>query len=111
MIKYLAIYALAVTVSSVSQILLKCGAKREHGSVIKEYLNPWVIGGYGLFVLTTVLTLLAYTGLDYKNGPVIESLGYVFIMLLSAVIFHEKITPRKLIGNLLIITGIIVFYI
>ena len=111
MIKYFLIYASAVLISSVSQILLKCGARKQYGSVIKEYLNPWVIGGYFLFALTTVLTMIAYTKLDYKNGPVIESAGYILIMLLSATFFREKITLRKVIGNLIIITGIIVFYI
>ena len=30
-----------------------------------------------------ILTILAFKGLDYKNGPIIESVGYIFIMILS----------------------------
>ncbi len=102
----------AVVVSAFSQILLKKSAKKTYSSVIREYLNPYVIIGYGMMMLTTVLTVFAYgTGLDYKNGPVIESLGYVLIMFLSLMFFGEKITPKKLIGNSLVILGIIVFYI
>ncbi len=36
----------AVLLSSVSQMLLKKSAGKEHKSVIFEYLNPWVISGY-----------------------------------------------------------------
>lgn len=103
---------LAVIISSFSQILLKKSAKKSHSSAIREYLNPFVIIGYGMMMLTTVLTVFAYKlGLPYKNGPVIESLGYVFIMFLSLLFFAEKITRKKLLGNALVILGIIVFYI
>ncbi len=103
---------LSVTVSAFSQILLKKSAKKEHDSVIKEYLNIFVIIGYGMMMATTVLTLFAYkTGLEYKSGPIIESLGYVLVMILSYLFFKEKITAKKLIGNIIIILGIVVFYI
>ena len=102
----------ALIVSAFSQVFLKKSAQKQHTSVLKEYLNVYVIIGYGMMALTTVLTVLAYgRGLDYKNGPVIESLGYVLIMIFSLVFFGEKITKRKLLGNILVIIGIIVFYI
>ncbi len=102
----------AVLVSSFSQVLLKKSAKKTYPNKIREYLNPHVIIGYGMMVVTTVLTVLAYKlGLDYKNGPVIESLGYVLIMFLSLLFFKEKITWKKLLGNSLVILGIVVFYI
>ena len=100
----------SVTVAAFSQILLKMSARKTYPSVIREYLNPHVIIGYGMMVLSTVLTILAYRGLDYKNGPVIESLGYILVMILSLIFFGEKITRRKLLGNLLILAGIFVFY-
>ena len=42
---------------------------------------------------------------------IIESLGYIFVMILSNRILKEKITKKKLIGNLLILIGIIIYYI
>ena len=101
----------SVVVAAFSQVLLKMSAKKTYTSVIREYLNPFVIIGYGMMVAATVLTVLAYKfGLDYKSGPVLESLGFVLIMLLSLGFFREKITPRKLIGNILIVLGIVIFY-
>lgn len=108
--KYMLFLLASVTIASFSQIILKIAAKKTYSSVIKEYLNPHVIIGYGMMVLTTVMTLLAYRGLDYKNGPVIESIGYIFVMVLSSIFFKEKITKKKLLGNILILVGVFVFY-
>ena len=92
-------------------MLLKKGATRKYESVIREYLNPWVISGYGLMILSTLCVIYAYRGVAYKNGAIIESLGYLLIMFLSRIFFGEKITKRKLIGNMIILAGILVFYV
>lgn len=100
----------AVLIASFSQLLLKKGAQNHYFNVIREYLNIWVISGYALMVLSMLLTIWAYRGLDYKNGPIIESLGFAFVMILSRIFFGEKITKRKVFGNILIFVGILVFY-
>ena len=101
---------LSVVIASFSQILLKKSAKKHYDSFIKEYLNPYVIIGYGMMVISTILTIFAYKGVAYKNGPVIESLGYILVMFLSFLFFNEKITKKKVMGNVLILIGIFVFY-
>ena len=101
---------LSVVVASFSQILLKKSAGKTYESVIWEYLNTLVIIGYGMMVLSTLLTVGGYVGLEYKNGAVIEALGFVLVMLLSRLFFGEKITKKKLLGNSLILLGILIFY-
>lgn len=110
MIRYWSALFGAVLLSAISQILLKMGAKKPHRNWIREYANPWVFSGYILLVISTLCVIYAYRGVDYKNGPVIESFGYILVMLLGRVVFQEKITKKKLLGNLLILAGIIVFY-
>lgn len=110
MIKYWASLFAAVAISSCSQVLLKKGAAVKHSSFIQEYLDPRVISGYGLMVLSTLCTIYAYRGVAYKNGAVVESLGYLIIMFLGRIFFGEKITVRKILGNLIILSGVIVFY-
>lgn len=111
MSKYIILLILAVLVSSISQIILKKSASKKYNSIIKEYLNPYVIIGYGLMVVSTVLVVLGLKGVPYKNEPIIESLGYIFVMFLSNIILKEKITKKKIIGNLLILVGIVIYYI
>ena len=75
--KYVLLLILAVLVSSISQIILKKSASKTYDSVLKEYLNVYVITGYVLMVISTVLVVLGLKGVPYKNEPIIESLGYL----------------------------------
>lgn len=109
--KYVFLLILAVLVSSISQIILKKSSSKTYKSIIKEYLNVYVITGYGLMVLSTVLVVLGLKGVPYKNEPIIESLGYLFVMILSNRLLGEKITKKKVLGNVLILVGIAVYYI
>lgn len=110
MSKYIILLVLAVLVSSVSQIILKKSASKTYNSIFREYFNFYVITGYGLMVVSTVLVIFGLKGVPYKNEPIIESLGYIFVMILSNLILEEKITKKKIIGNLLILSGIIIYY-
>lgn len=108
--KYMLLLVMSVVISSFSQILLKKSAKIKYDTFIKEYLNFYVITGYGMMVLATLTTILAFKGVEYKNGSIIESLGYVLIMILSFVFFKEPLTKKKVLGNFMVLLGIMVFY-
>ena len=107
---YIIIMFLSVSASSISQLLLKKSAMKKYDSVIKEYLNPFVIGGYGILFLSMLLTIYAYSGMDYKNGPIIESFGNVLVLVLGYLLLKEKISFKKLIGIGCIMVGMAVFY-
>ena len=49
----------SVLISAVSQIMLKKAADRKYENRLREYLNPLVIAAYGLFFISTILTMLA----------------------------------------------------
>lgn len=101
----------SVVIASFSQVMLKSGAKKEYSSAIREYLNLYVISGYGLLLISMVLPIIAYKfGLDYKEAPVIEAIGPALVTVLSFFFFKEKLTKKKIIGNVLVVLGIIVFY-
>ena len=95
--------------TSVSQILLKQSAGKEHKNPLLEYLNWRVILAYAIFFGVLLSNTYAYTRVDMKYGSIIDTLAYVFVFLLSVFILHEKISKRKLIGNLLIIAGILIY--
>ena len=107
---YIVILVISVVVASFAQILLKKSAEKTYSSPIREYLNAYVIFGYGLMFLSMFITIMAYSGLDFTNVPVIESLGYIVVMILSYFFFKEKITKRKLLGMAVIMAGIFVYY-
>lgn len=100
----------SVFIASVSQALLKKSALRKHNSIIREYLNPYVTGGYALMLVSMLLTVYAYSGMAYKNGPVIESVGNILVLFWGRLLFKEKISLKKMLGIACIMTGIAVFY-
>ena len=102
---------LSIFIASVSQVLLKKSSNKKYDNLIKEYLNFYVVSGYILLIISTVLTIIAMKNLDYKNVPILESSGYIIVMILSYLFLSEKITKRKLIGNIIILLGIAVYYI
>lgn len=108
--RYIVIMFLSVSAASVSQLLLKKSAMKKYASVVKEYLNPLVIGGYGILFLSMLLTIYAYSGMEYKNGPIIESFGNVIVLVLGYFFLKEKISFKKLIGIICIMVGMAVFY-
>lgn len=106
---YAGINLLGVFVSSVSQVLLKKSAMREHGSAVREYLNPYVIFAYVLFVGSTLLSVVAYRGIPLSMGPILEATGYLYVTAFGVAIFHEKMSAKKLVALVLIVGGIVIY--
>ena len=109
MIPYMALAILSVFVASLSQTLLKWESGREHTSLVKEYLNVGVIGGYGLLALSMLMTMFAYKKLPLSMTPAFESFSYIFVTVFGVTVFHERVTKKKLLALGIIIMGILVF--
>ncbi|MBD5394207.1 MAG: EamA family transporter [Lachnospiraceae bacterium] len=107
---HLFILVLSVLIASFSQILLKKSAEKTYNSIIREYLNPYVICGYGMMFLSMFLTIIAYSGMEFTNVQIVEATGYIMVLILSYFFFREKITKRKLLGMIFIFAGIAVYY-
>lgn len=105
----MAIAVFSGVLSAFSQVLLKKSSGIQRDSKIKEYLNPYVISAYGITFICMVLMIIAYKGMPFKYGAVIESLGYLYIMILGRIFFGEKLTAKRVIGNLIIVCGVVVF--
>ncbi len=110
MTKYVILMLLGQLIASASQILLKISSGKKYDSFIREYLNGFVILGYGMLVISMLISIICYNGLDYMQVVVMEPLGYIIVMFLGRMVFREKITGRKLLGMALILGGIFVYY-
>jgi len=106
---YVLIMVAGAFLTAISQLLLKQSANQKHKNFLAEYLNWRVIVSYGIFACVLLANTYAYTKVDMKYGSIIDTLAYVFVFFLSIFILKEKMTRKKLIGNLLIILGIIIY--
>ena len=101
------IYLITPLLSAVSQLILKKAADNPKLTGIRAYLNLPVILAYGLFFGCMLLNVVALRTLDLTVASVLEASGYIYVMVLSWLFLKEKITRRRLIGNLIIVVGII----
>ncbi len=95
--------------TALSQVLLKQSANKTYKNPIFEYLNWRVMLSYGIFFGVLLLNTYAFTKVDMKYGAVIDTCSYLFVMLLSYFILKEKFTKGRIIGNLIIMIGILVY--
>jgi multidrug transporter EmrE-like cation transporter len=103
------LYLCSILISVASQILLKLSANKTYSSPIREYLNPHVIVAYGMFFLSTILTMLALRYVPLSSAPVLESMSYILIAVAGYFILHEKLNRQKLLGMLVILAGVFLF--
>ena len=94
-----------------SQMMLKHSARKNYPSWWREYINLWVIGGYGIMVLSLLINLWAiHIGVLAQEVSIIECINYLLIPLGAWWIFKEPITRRKMVAIGIIIVGVIVFF-
>lgn len=103
---YILTFLSSVFLASISQILLKKSALKEHESFLKEYLNVLVIVAYIIFFFSTLVTMMSYKHVPLSLGVVLESAGYIFVSILSYIFLKETFTKKQLCGLILILIGI-----
>lgn len=109
MIPYLIVGFVSVFISAISQAMLKKASGVERKNIIAEYMNPLTIIAYGMFFLSTLLTMYALRKVPLTMSPMFESSSYIFVTIFGSVFFKEKVTKNKIIGLALILGGIVCF--
>ena len=108
---YKLLVIVSVLAAACAQMLLKQGAKKAYSSFLRQYLNPWVIGGYSIMGASLLLNIFCLShGVQVKEVSIIESLSYLFVPVLSWVFFKERITWRKAGAIAVIMAGVVVFF-
>ncbi len=108
---YYILVVLGILACSSSQILLKHSANSDHRSKIYEIVNPWVVSAYAIFFISLLVNIWAMShGIQLKEMAMLESLGYIFVPLLSVLLLKERIRGRTVLGIVVILVGLFVFY-
>lgn len=71
-------------------------------------LNGWIVSGLLAAFLAAFTWMAAMTKFPLGYAYPFISLSFVLVVLLSGVFFNETITPFKILGMILIISGVIV---
>lgn len=82
---------------------------KKHKKLITEYLNPFTIFSYFVFVVATFLTIFSYKVVPLSMAPILGASEYFFIAAFSKIFLKERIGWRKLLGLGVIVVGAIVY--
>ncbi|NUC18706.1 EamA family transporter [Bacillus mycoides] len=75
-----------------------------------SYVGPSIVLYFkDKFIINAALKGLALKGLALKQASALESLSYIIILIFSWYFLGEKITKRKIIGNIIIVIGVIIY--
>ena len=96
-------------IGAAAQLLLKTGANQlAQPNLLALVTNLTLLGGLSLYGISTVLLVLALRDAELSLLWPVIALTYVWVTLLSLVVFHERVNPIKLVGVAVIVVGVVV---
>ena len=107
--KFAYLIFLTAFASAVSQILLNISNRKRYVNKFREYFNVYVISSYIILALVLIANIYIMKYVELKIAHALAATTYLFTMLLSKLILNEKITVKKIVGNILILIGIAIF--
>lgn len=104
-----ALVGLCTLLGAAAQILIKTGASTLQGAgVVAMLTNVHILAGYALYGLFMAVLILALRDGELSILYPVISLTFVWVTILSAILFHETITVFKLVGVTTIVFGVAV---
>ena len=76
--------------------------------LIRLLFNPWMVSSLAAAFFAMLSWMAAMTKFELSYAYPFMSLAFLLVLILSAFLFHEALTIPKVLGVLLIVTGIIV---
>lgn len=105
-------WLLFLTVETSVQVVFKIaggGLDDAHGLktlVLHAAASPWVVGGFGLYFLGFLIWMTILKDADLGRVFPMTALIYVCTVVAAVVLFHEAVTPVRLVGVALIMGGV-----
>jgi drug/metabolite transporter (DMT)-like permease len=109
MVNGMSVFVFASFIASVSQVILKTSADKAHKKLAHEYLNIRVISAYLILIVSSLLTIYAYTKVPLKLTPMLDATAYIFTPALSYFFLKEKMNLKRGFGIAVIVLGIMIF--
>ena len=101
----------AIILTSISQVLLRAGAKGKTSAQSASFLNPKILFGYLLFFVVVLLMIYSMQEISLRTASALNSVTYILVPLMAHKFVNDPIDTRIILGSLTIIVGIVVFFI
>lgn len=101
------VFVLMTFLGAVGSLGLKKGASQSHG-LFSLVFNKWFVGGGVLYFLSALLDIWLLRFLPYVIVLPLTALTYCWSMSLARFVLKETVSPLKILGLVLIVSGMIV---
>ncbi|MEA2016422.1 MAG: EamA family transporter [Actinomycetota bacterium] len=108
---YISLAVIVQFLVALAQVILKIGAKGVDFKkpIFYNLKNKYLLLSIFLFLLVPVISVITMRVIDFSNFYSFTALGYFFIMVFSWKVLKEDIDKLRIIGNILVIAGVVVF--
>jgi multidrug transporter EmrE-like cation transporter len=99
-------------IGAAAQVLMKIGTRglppagNFVDTIIGIFTNPYLFTGYSLYGISAVLLILALRHAELSILYPVLSLTYVWVAILSVVLFHEPMPVLRILGIATVVTGV-----
>jgi multidrug transporter EmrE-like cation transporter len=85
------------------------GATRDRLAYFGDFLiNPWVVSSLLAAFVAALAWIAALSRLELSRAYPFVAASFALVLVLSAIIFDERMTAPKIVGALLIVAGLVV---
>ena len=72
----------------------------------KVVANPYVWAGLASYVVSVAVWLVVLSRVDVSYAYPMVGLGYVFATVVAWAVFHENVTPMRVLGIVIVCVGV-----
>jgi drug/metabolite transporter (DMT)-like permease len=107
----------SVACSAIAQILLKLGMSQPsvrdsiaaadiYAAAMAIAVNPWVVGGLGLYFLGAIVWLFVLARVEVSYAYPFVGLAFIFTLILGKFVMGDAVTLWRILGVLLVAGGV-----
>jgi len=101
----------AIILTSISQVLLRSGAKGKAGLNSPSLLNTRILFGYMIFLVVALLMIYAMQEVSLRAASAMNSITFILVPIMAHKFVKDPMNPRIMLGSLTILIGVVVFFI
>lgn len=84
------------------------GAWHKLAFLLQQFLNPWIFSGFVAAFVASLAWMAAMTRFPLNYAYPFMSLAFVIVMILGVLFLGESLNAKKVLGTLMVMTGLIV---
>lgn len=113
-----ALILVSVVASALAQLMLKTGMSqpavlsaldsgRAVDSALRIAFNPWIVGGFTLYLFGAVVWLFVLARVDASFAYPFVGVGFIVTLLLGKLLMGDAIGVARLVGTALVAVGVV----